>query len=753
MEMRDSATTTVVVTGMGALTPLGRDVTSTWQHLVAGADAQVPITLFDVSGCRCQSGAQAELPGFPEVNVRRLRRWSRATQLAAPAFREALAMAGLLDTDGRSRFPQLALSVSTTGGAMALGERYLRGLLAGRRGPGRTFEVAHYQAHHQILDLQDQFGFRGSITIIANACAGGANAIGHGADLIRSGRAELVITGGYEPMTELIYVGFDCLHAMSADKCRPFDTGRTGLMLGEAAAFLVLESGPHAHQRGANILGVVAGYGHSTDVHHLTQPHPEGAPLVAAIQRALDQAQLTPGDIGYLNAHGTGTLLNDASECAAFAEVFGNNAPPRLSSTKAAIGHALGAAGAVEAVFALQALRTGELPPNLNVRQAEPAVAARLVTGTERSHSLQATISVNLGFGGSNTALIFNRYEDCTSKRPPANRHVPDGRTQSPVAVCGVGVVVPEPDLRWMAGLAGREWPVRRVDLSRPELASWQNEPRLRRASGLTVFMLAAAQQAVAAAGGVNPAKLGIVSAFHTGVLVPTGKFYQGVVKHGQRFASPNVFPEAVFNSPTSHLAAVLGVVGPSYTVVADDTAWITALNVAATWLANGLVEDVLVVSGEELDPMALDAYAAVRWLRRGGAFVPTEGAGAVVLRRGRAADPVQIVALAEGLTHRNATQARAAAENLFAQFRGVRNVCRTATGALWGRLETELHDRHGFVAPPEWPNYGGAFVASAAWQTAWAEQQVRATRQDLLVPIWGHSVQFSALLLAGTSV
>jgi len=751
--MRDSGTTTVVVTGMGALTPLGMDLRSTWSRLIAGAEAQAPITLFDVSGCRCQSGAQAKLPGFPEVNARRLRRWSRATRLAAPAFREALDTAGLLDADGRSRLPKVTLSVSTTGGAMALGERYLRGLLAGRRGPGRTFEVAHYQAHHQILDLQDQFGFRGPITIIANACASGANAIGHGADLIRSGRADLVITGGYEPLTELIFVGFDCLQAMSADKCRPFDTGRTGLMLGEAAAFLVLESELHARQRGANILGVVAGYGHSTDVHHLTQPHPRGAPLVAAIRRALDQAQLTPGDIGYLNAHGTGTLLNDASECAAFTEVFGNRAPPRLSSTKAAIGHALGAAGAVEAVFTLQALRTGELPPNLNVRHAEPTVAARLVTRSEHSHSLQATISVNLGFGGSNTALIFTRYEDGAPKRPAVDRQIMEGRRPLSVAVCGVGLVLPEPEPRGMAGLAGREWPVRRVDLSRPELARWQNEARLRRASGLTVFMLAAAQQAMENAGGVNPATLGIVTAFHTGALVPTGRFYQGVVKHGQRFASPNVFPEAVFNSPTSHLATVLGSVGPSYTVVADDTAWITALNVAATWLANGLVQNVLVVSGEELDPMALDAYAAVRWLRRGGAFVPTEGAGAVVLRGGRAADPVQIVALAEGLTHRNAAQARTAAEDLIAQFRGVRNVCRTATGTLWERLEADLHARHGFAVLPVWPNCGGAFAASAAWHTAWAVRQVRATGQDLLVPIWGHSAQFSATLLAGPSV
>jgi len=349
---------------------------------------------------------------LPEVAARRLRRWPRATRLAAPAFREALTSANLLDAAGRSQLPWLTLSVSTTGAAMALGEKFLRGLLAKRRGPGRVYDAAHYQAHQQILDLQEQFGFRGPVTIIANACASGANAIGHGADLIRAGQAGLVVAGGYEPLTELIFVGFDCLQSMSPDKCRPFDTARTGLMLGEAAGFLVLESAAHARQRGANILGVLAGYGHCTDLHHLTQPHPRAPALITAMRQALAEAQLSPGAIGYLNAHGTATPLNDASECRAFAETFaGDGANVRISSTKAAVGHSLGAAGAIEAIFALQTLRTSVLPANLNVRQAEPAIADRLVTGHERRPNLRATMSVNLGFGGSNAALIFTRHE------------------------------------------------------------------------------------------------------------------------------------------------------------------------------------------------------------------------------------------------------------------------------------------------------------------------------------------------------
>jgi 3-oxoacyl-[acyl-carrier-protein] synthase II len=272
--------------------------------------------------------------------------------------------------------------------------------------------VARYQAHQQILDVQEHFCFRGPVTIIANACASGANAIGHGADLIRAGMADLVLTGGYEPLTELIYVGFDCLQTLSTDKCRPFDTARNGLMLGEASAFLVLESETHARARGVPILCEVAGYGHATDLHHLTQPDPRGCTLVSVMRQALEQSGTDRAAIGYLNAHGTATPLNDSSECAAFAEVFQDRLQSvKISSTKAAIGHTLGAAGAVEALFAIQALRTGELPPNLNLRQPEPAIAENLVKRGDGHPSLRSTMSVNLGFGGSNAALVFTRYE------------------------------------------------------------------------------------------------------------------------------------------------------------------------------------------------------------------------------------------------------------------------------------------------------------------------------------------------------
>lgn len=391
----------VVVTGLGAFTPLGPDLPTTWQRLIAGEDGAAPVDLFDVSGCRCKIGGQVTLPAS--------RRKSRATRLAVPAAREALRGAGLLDERGRSKFPVLPLSVSTTGGGMTLGEQFMRAAMARRRAP-KYFYVSHYPSLQQVLDLQCGLGFHGPSTIIANACASGANAIGHARDLIRAGHADVVLTGGYEVLTELIYVGFDCLQALTTDRCRPFDTQRTGLMLGEASAFLVLESEAHARQRGAKILCELAGYGHTTDLHHLTQPNPEGHALIKAAGTALADAQLSPADIGYVNAHGTATPLNDASEGAAFTAIF-NGAMPRISSTKAAIGHTLGAAGSVEAVFTVQALLTGVLPPQINLRTPESTVAGNLVEPGETRSGMRAAMSVNLGFGGSNAALVFKRYE------------------------------------------------------------------------------------------------------------------------------------------------------------------------------------------------------------------------------------------------------------------------------------------------------------------------------------------------------
>ncbi len=402
----------VVITGLGAVTPLGESVSHSWEALLAGKDADAPLDLFDTAGCRCHRAAMAALPPLPGMRPKALSRLSRASRLAIPAAREALAMARLLDSGGRALPPIVPLSVSTTAGGMAFGESYLRNILAHKRcrllGP-----AARYLPQQQILDLQQALGFEGPSVIIANACASGANAIGHAAEMVSSGMADCVLTGGFEALTELVFVGFDCLQATTVERCRPFDLKRSGLLLGEGAAFLVLETPEHAVRRGARILCRLTGYGHGTDIFHLTQPEPNGRALVEVMRRASDAAGISPREIGYINAHGTATPMNDGAEAKAYGTFLAESLDQvRISSTKAAIGHTLGAAGSIEALFALMALITGKLPPQLNLQTPIPEIASVLVTEKNSSKPPRHTMSVNLGFGGSNAALVFSRHEN-----------------------------------------------------------------------------------------------------------------------------------------------------------------------------------------------------------------------------------------------------------------------------------------------------------------------------------------------------
>ena len=402
-----AAASRIVVTGVGAVTPLGENFSDSWQALVAGRDADAPLELFDTSGCRCHRAASAKLPALADLPRKKLSRLSRASRLALPAAREALAHAGLLDASGKSTLSDLTLSVSTTAGGMSFGEIFYRQVLASKR--AHLFsQVSRYLPQQQVLDLQQDLGVSGPSVIMANACASGANAIGHAADLIATGETDCVLTGGFEALGELVFVGFDCLQATTTDRCHPFDLNRSGLLLGEGAAFLVLESLEHAQARGATVLCELAGYSHSTDFFHLTQPQPAGEVLVEVMRSALREASLTPAQIGYINAHGTATPVNDGAEAAAY-RTFLDGSTARISSTKAAIGHTLGAAGAVEALFAIAALRSGQLPPQLNLQNPIPEISPLLVGPGETRADLHHVMSVNLGFGGSNAALVFSK--------------------------------------------------------------------------------------------------------------------------------------------------------------------------------------------------------------------------------------------------------------------------------------------------------------------------------------------------------
>src|ERR1039458_1290713 len=390
----------VVVTGAGVITAFGAGWKINAGGFRSGRTAFRPVTLFDVSRQRCKIAAEIDLPGDLPPNRLSggdLRRLMRASRLLLLAGAEAWDQAGWTP-DGR-----LPLVLGTTSGEMCLGQEYLvQALQTPSCFKGQTERVTHYLVQQQGINLANALGVEGEVITISNACASGANAIGHAWQLVREGRAERVLTGGYDALCHLTFAGFDTLQALSPAPCRPFDAARDGLTLGEGAAVLALEDLGSAQRRGAEILGEIIGYGAATDTHHLTQPQPEGNAALAAMQAACASAGVTPEQIDYVNAHGTATLQNDFAETAAIqAWAGGRAATLPVSSTKAGIGHLLGAAGAVEAVVCLMALREQWLPPEIEFETPYPACKFPVVNEPQDAR-VNVVLSNSFGFGGVN---------------------------------------------------------------------------------------------------------------------------------------------------------------------------------------------------------------------------------------------------------------------------------------------------------------------------------------------------------------
>ncbi len=404
----------VAIVGAGIVSPLGLGLTETLDSLRSGRDCVTPVTSFDVEKTRCKTAAQIDdarlLPG--KTQRRRDRRLHRASHMVIAALDE-------LRQQTKKFQPDIAI-VGTTSGGMTFGENFYRSLGNSeslRERPDRRCAaawIANYPPQKQIGDALERFGIDAPAQVIANACASGTNAIGLAFSAIRSGRYQRVLAGGYDAISELVFVGFDSLQASTPEKCRPFDAKRSGMVLGEGAALIALEDFESAQSRGAQIIGEVAGYGISTDNHHLTQPNPDGSGPRRAMEQALATAAITPDRVGYINAHGTATFLNDAAEGKAIEEIFGNAVP--VSSSKSMMGHSLGAAGAVEAVFTLLALQHEFLPPNINFREIDPTLGLDIVANESRTTEFDYALSNSFGFGGTNATILL-RNPSCHVER------------------------------------------------------------------------------------------------------------------------------------------------------------------------------------------------------------------------------------------------------------------------------------------------------------------------------------------------
>jgi 3-oxoacyl-[acyl-carrier-protein] synthase II len=394
---------TVVITGLGAVTPLGVGARSLHERWSAGE-----------CGIADGAGACDEFAPDQFFSVKQLRRLDRFSQLALVAAEEALTEAGLADELG---YDSLRFGCVIATGIGGLGTVESQHDLMRERGTKlmSPLGIPMYMPNAAAAAVSMKHGLRGQTFGVVSACSGGAHALGLAARMIQYGDADAVVAGGSEAaLTEFAFGGFNAMQALSLSGIsRPFDARRDGFVMGEGAAALVLEEAASAQARGATILGELAGYGSTADAHHLTAPDPEGGPAAQAISLALADAGLAPAEIDYVNAHGTSTPLNDPAETAALKRALGEAQAKQIpvSSTKSAIGHLLGAAGAVEAVATVETLRTRIIPPTLGYAVPDPACDLDYVPGEARrispnGHQLSA-ISNSFAFGGHNVALVL----------------------------------------------------------------------------------------------------------------------------------------------------------------------------------------------------------------------------------------------------------------------------------------------------------------------------------------------------------
>jgi len=405
----------VVLTGMGMVTPLGLDVASTWDALVHGRSGIGRIARFDPSPYETQIAG--EVKGFEATTYmdrKEVRRTDRFTHYAVAAAAQALKDAKLESPPDRER---IGTAIGTgVGGLETLVDQVI---LMEQRGPSRLspFLVPMLMANAASAQISMQFGLKGPSLTHVSACASSSHAIGECGEIIRRGQADVMVTGGAEAAVLPVAIGaFSTMHAMSRRNddperaSRPFDKDRDGFVLSEGAAVVVVEEREHALGRGARIYGELVGYGATADAYHITSPSPEGEGNARAMKMALDQAGLRPEQIDYINAHGTSTQPNDREETAAIKRVFGQHAYKLMvSSTKSMTGHLLGAAGALEAIACLLALRDGCIPPTINYTTPDPALDLDYVPNEARAKQITTALSNSMGFGGHNASLIFTK--------------------------------------------------------------------------------------------------------------------------------------------------------------------------------------------------------------------------------------------------------------------------------------------------------------------------------------------------------
>lgn len=605
--MRDTPLESIVITGAGMVTCLGLDRHRTWEAVKQGRCGIGPLTALEQPAPDGKHGGQApelpedESPGQPR-EVRYLRR----------SIIDALRDAGIPSADiaaGRLGYApeRCGLMMGTTLHGMRAAGDYLR--------TGDTAPLARFLAASVLRSSAQGLGIEGFAATTCSACSSSLGAIALGVSLLQEGRLDLVVAGGYDPVSEYVYAGFNSLRLVADRPLRPFARDRQGMKLAEGYGVVVLERAADAARRGGPVLARILGFGESADAHHLTQPHPHGDGAARAVAEALRSSGKSPRDIGLIVAHATGTPDNDAGEYAALSRVFLTDLPASpVVGFKSHVGHTLGGAGAVELILAASAMKDGVVPPCANVKADEVEFPdLQIATGAARPAKINATLSTSLGFGGANTCMVIGR--DTT---PARANDLPRPAHPRDVLVTGIGIVLPgaigaDAFLKMLDGPVASGDAVDSGPIPDEQISHLISARRVRRLSAYVKLMLAATNSALADAGITDLPEYcqslsAVLGTSHGGTEF-SGQYYKQIVEEGIPAANPLLFSEGVPNAGAAHVSLTMGIKGACQTIIGSRTAGLDALALAAVRIGQGQWERALVGAGEEYGPIVTQSY------------------------------------------------------------------------------------------------------------------------------------------------
>jgi len=608
----------IAVTGLGLVTSLGFGREPSFSRLCSGERGISEVSLFDPSGLK--SRIAAEVRGLDVSAIApqgEAEDWSRSDALAFVAAREALAQAGHVQGS------VLGLAMGGTTGGMYETERALSSIAPDRVTPHDARRLLDFPLAVSVERLVRALGDVALSATVCSACSSGAVAIALGASWLLSGRANRVLAGGVDGLCQLTFTGFNALGAVDPEPSRPFDAGRAGLTLGEGAGCLVLELESSARARGVPIIAFLSGWAIASEAHHITHPEPSGLRAARVLADAIGVAGLGTTEIDYVNAHGTGTIQNDAMEARALERVFGADVGRVwVSSSKAQIGHTLGAAGAIEAAITALSVSRGLLPPTAGLERPE-APALRHVRAPNQSAELRAALSSSFGFGGACAVLAF--------EAPNAERRVLSRKLTAELVISGAASYGPAGMLRGAESAGYLAQPFS-LPAAPPEPLSLLDPERSRRFGRGSAIVVATAEGALRSAQ-CEPAEMGFVVGSAFGDVERSVRFLQKVLGQGPKFASPAEFPQLIASTGSGNASIYLGLTGPCLSVSEFGTSGQSAVSVAISLLELGLAPALLAGAAEARDAI-VDAVLGPDGSRsEGGGFVVLEELPAALSR------------------------------------------------------------------------------------------------------------------------